>query len=107
MLIAVGVLDLGRLFHASITIANAAREAARYGSFDPSDVAGIVGAAHAEAQDSGIDLSASTIGVTCPEGCGSGLSVRVTIQYPFQLVMGLVFANPNLMLGGSAEMMMP
>ena len=107
LLIVFGVLDLGRLFHASITIANAAREAARYGTFDPSDVAGIVDAAHAEAQGSGIDLSGSTIGVTCPEGCGSGLSVRVTIQYPFQLVMGLVFANPNLTLGGSAEMMMP
>ncbi len=107
LLIAFGVLDLGRLFHASITIANAAREAARYGTFDPFDVAGIVGAAHAEAEDSGIDLSGSTIGVSCPEGCGSGLSVRVTIQYPFQLVMGGAFIVPNLTLGGSAEMIVP
>ncbi len=108
MLIAFGVLDLGRLFHSSITIANAAREGARFGTFDPSDVAGIVAATQAEAQSSGIDLPGSTITVSCPDGaCGSGLPVRVTIQYPFQLVMGMVFLNPNLTLGGEAEMMMP
>lgn len=99
---------MGRLFHASITITNAAREGARYGSFDPSDVAGIIGATQAEAQSSGVDLSGSTITVSCPEGCGSGLAVRVTIDYPFPLIMvGLVFADPTLPLSRSAEMMVP
>ncbi len=107
LLIAFGVLDMGRLFHASITITNAAREGARFGTFDPSDVAGILNATQAEAQSSGIDLSGSTITVTCPEGCGSGLAVRVTISYPFQLIMGLVFPGPNLALVRSAEMMVP
>jgi len=108
MLIAFGVLDLGRLFHSSITIANAAREGARFGTFDPFDSLGIVAATRAEAQSSGIDLSGSTITVSCPDGaCGSGLPVRVTIQYPFQLVTGMVFLNPALTLGGQAEMMMP
>jgi Flp pilus assembly protein TadG len=108
MLIAFGVLDLGRLFHASITITNAAREGARFGTFDPTDSTGIIAAIQAEAANSGIDLSSSTVAVTCPDGaCGSGQAVRVTISYPFQLVMGLVFANPTLMLGGSAEMVIP
>lgn len=108
MLIAFGVLDLGRVFHASITIENAAREGARFGTFDPFDTAGIVAATQAEAQSSGIDLSSSTITVGCPDGaCGSGLPVRVTIQYPFQLVMGVMFLNPTLTLGGEAEMMSP
>ena len=108
MLIAFGVLDLGRLFHSSITIANAAREGARFGTFDPFDSPGIVAATQAEAQSSGIDLSGSTITVSCPDGaCGSGLPVRVTIQYPFQLLTGMVFLNPSLTLGGQAEMMMP
>ncbi len=108
MLVAFGVLDLGRLFHSSITIANAAREGARFGTFDPFDSLGIVAATRAEAQSSGIDLSGSTITVSCPdEACGSGLPVRVTIQYPFQLLTGMVFLNPNLTLGGEAEMMMP
>ena len=107
LLISFGVLDMGRLFHASITITNAAREGARYGTFDPADVAGIINATYAEAQSSGIDLSSSTITVSCPEGCGSGFSVRVTINYPFQFIMGLVFADPNLALVRSAEMMAP
>ena len=107
LVVAAGVLDLGRVFHASITIANSAREGARYGTFDPNDVVGITAAAQAEAANSGIDLSASTIAVSCPEGCGSGLPVRVTISYPFEFVMGMVFPDPNLTLGGSAEMMVP
>ncbi len=108
MLIAFGVLDLGRLFHASITITNAAREGARFGTFDPADSTGIVAATQAEAANSGIDLSSSTIAVTCPDGsCGSGLALRVTISYPFQLLMGMVFPDPNLTLGGSAEMVVP
>jgi Flp pilus assembly protein TadG len=108
LLIAFGVLDLGRLFHSSITIANAAREGARLGTFDPTDVPGIVAATQAEAQSSGIDLSGSTIAVSCPDGsCGSGLPVQVTIQYPFQLVMGFIFPDPNLTLGGAAEMIVP
>ena len=108
MLIAFGVLDLGRLFHSSITIANAAREGARFGTFDPFDSLGIVAATRAEAQSSGIDIPAPAIAVSCPDGpCGSGLPVRVTIQYPFQLVMGFIFPDPNLTLGGAAEMMVP
>ncbi len=107
LLITFGVLDMGRLFHTSITITNAVREGARYGTFDPSDVAGIINATYAEAQSSGIDLSSSTITVSCPEGCGSGLSVRVTINYPFQFIMGLVFPDSNLALVRSAEMMAP
>jgi Flp pilus assembly protein TadG len=107
LLIAFGVLDLGRLFHASITITNAAREGARYATFHPDDVAGIIGAAQGEAQGSGIDLPSSTISVACPEGCGSGLAMRVTISYSFQIIMGLVFPDPNLTLVRSAEMMVP
>ncbi len=107
LLITFGVLDMGRLFHAAITITNAAREGARAGTFDPNDVPGIIAAVQVEAQGSGIDLSSSTIAVSCPQGCGSGLAVRVTISYPFQFIMGLVFPDPNLALVRSAEMMAP
>lgn len=107
LLVAFGVLDLGRLFHAYITITNSAREGARYGTFDPNDVAGITAAAKAEAADSGIEVTDSMISVTCPSGCGSGLPVRVTISYSFPLVSGLFFADPNLTLAGAAEMMVP
>lgn len=107
LLIVFGVLDLGRLFHAYITITNSAREGARYGSFDPSDVAGIQGAARAEAAGSGIVVTNAMVGVSCPSGCGSGLPVRVTIDYPFDLVTGIFFAGVTLNLNGAAEMMVP
>ena len=108
LLVAFGVLDLGRIFHSAITITNAAREGARFGMTHVEDVDGIVVATLTEAQDSGIDLSTSIIEVTCPEGCGSGLPIRVTIQYNFTFIMvGFVFPNPNLTITRSAEMMVP
>lgn len=107
LLIAFGVLDLGRTLHTSIAITNAAREGARYGMIYPSDVPGIIAASQREAQASGIDLTTSLIDVSCPEGCGSGLPVRVTVTYDFTLIMALVFADPNLQLFGTAEMMVP
>ena len=107
LLISFGVLDLGRLYHAAITITNAAREGARYGTFYPSDVSGIIAATEAEAQASSLDLSTSLITVSCPEGCGSGLPIRVTVRYDFRLIMGLVFPDPNLQLFRFAEMMVP
>jgi Flp pilus assembly protein TadG len=107
LLISFGVLDLGRLYHAAITITNAAREGARYGTFYPSDVSGIIAATEAEAQASSLDLSTSLINVSCPEGCDSGLPIRVTVRYDFRLIMGLIFPDPNLQLFRFAEMMVP
>jgi Flp pilus assembly protein TadG len=108
LLVAFGVLDLGRIFHAAITITNAVREGARYGIIHSDDMDGIVDATLAEAQNSGIDLSTSIIDVTCPDGCGSGLPIRVTVQYHFTFILiGFVFPEPNLAIVRSAEMMMP
>jgi Flp pilus assembly protein TadG len=108
LLVAFGVLDLGRIFHSAITITNAAREGARYAMTHVDDVNGIVAATIAEAQGSGIDLNTSIIDVTCSEGCGSGLPVRVTVQYDFTFIMiGAFFPNPGLTITRSAEMMVP
>ncbi len=107
LLIAFGVLDLGRLFHSAITITNAAREGARYGMFDPTDTVGITTITRAEALNSGIDLSSSVIEVSCPESCGRGLPIRVTIRHDFQLIMGLVLPTRDLQLEQYAEMMVP
>jgi Flp pilus assembly protein TadG len=110
LLVAFGVLDLGRIFHSAITITNAAREGARYAMTHVDDVDGIMAATIAEAQGSGIDLNTSIIDVTCPDfgGCGSGLPVRVTVQYNFTFILiGAVFPNPGLTITRSAEMMVP
>jgi Flp pilus assembly protein TadG len=108
LLVAFGVLDLGRIFHSAITITNAAREGARYGMTHVDDVDGILAVTLAEAQNSGIDLSTSIIDVSCPEGCEPGLPIRVTVEYDFTFIMvGFVFPNPNLTITRYAEMMVP
>lgn len=108
LLVAFGVLDLGRIFHSAITITNAAREGARYGMTHEDDVDGIIAATLAEAQNSGIDLSTSVIDVSCPDGCDSGLPIRVTVQYDFTFIMvGFVFPDPILTITRYAEMMLP
>ena len=107
LLVAFGVLDLGRIFHAAITITNAAREGARYGTFYPDDTPGIIAATRNEAANSGIDLSTSVIQVSCPQGCDSGFPLRVTVVYDFELIMGFVFSSTNLQFARYAEMMVP
>ena len=116
ILIVFGVLDLGRAFHAAIVITNAARVGARYAMEYPSDTAGIKAATQSEAEGSGIDLTdlivptdpvISTIEVTCPDTCGKGRAIRVTIAYTFTLIMGIVFPDPDIIISRSAEMMVP
>ena len=108
LLFVFGVLDLGRVFHAAITITNAAREGARYAMKYPDDLPAIVTATRREAENSGIDMSSSTIDVNCEFGCGSGTAVEVTIQYDFTFIMaGFVFPDSSLSIVRSAEMIVP
>jgi hypothetical protein len=108
LLVVFGVLDLGRIFHAAIATTNAAREGARYATRHPSDTSGIIASTLGEAQNSGIDLSTSIIDVSCPEGCGQGRAIRVTVQYDFTFFfIGFVFPESNRTIIRSAEMMVP
>jgi hypothetical protein len=109
LLIVFGVLDLGRLFHALITITNAAREGARYAMIFPDDLTGIDSVTRREAQNSGITLGpgASSVSVTYPQGLGEHLPVRVTVTYRFQLFIAGILPSTNLTLLRYAEMMVP
>jgi Flp pilus assembly protein TadG len=51
VLVVAGIVDLGRAFYASITITNAAREGARFGTLNPSDSQGMYQAAFDELQE--------------------------------------------------------
>ena len=108
LLFVFGVLDLGRVFHAAITITNAAREGARYGMIYPDDIPAIVTATLREAENSGIDMSSSTVNVNCEFGCGRGTALEVTVQYDFTFIMaGFVFPDSTLTIIRSAEMIVP
>jgi Flp pilus assembly protein TadG len=115
-LIVLGALDLGRAFHAAIVITNASREGVRYLTLHPKDtVGGYIGtknAAIAEAQGSSISLAPGQVTVTlCTdidsfEGCDSGTATRVTVTYPFKLILTF-FIRTSFNITRSTEMVMP
>jgi Flp pilus assembly protein TadG len=106
VLVAFGVLDLGRSFFSLIVITNAAREGARWGMMYPNDTIGIQNAAVAEALNSGVTLAITNVTPTCPGGCISGQPVRVRVNYSFPLVMGWIIPSP-ITLSRTVEMIIP
>jgi Flp pilus assembly protein TadG len=111
LLVLVGILDLGRLFHAAITIANAAREGARYGMEHPTETGNIEAAVQGEAAGTGLDLSdpgLSTIAISCPDGaCTSGLPLRVDVTYRVQLIVPGILGMTEVEVASYAEMRVP
>ena len=78
-----GMLEIGLIVHSYSTIANGAREGARYGIIHPDDAEGI--AAAARALTTGLDDAA--IQVTSSQ---VGNSIRVEVNYPVQLIAGAI-----------------
>jgi len=113
LLVLIGVIDLGRVFHASITIANASRTGARYiTSYGYQDVGGVVTIdaatagtrAQTEAQNSRITLD--SVSVNCPGGCAHGGPVIVTVNHNFQFLFN-AFIGSGLALSHASEMKIP
>lgn len=113
LLILIGVIDLGRTFHAAITIANSSRTGARFAiSYGYEDIGGVVSVDHAaignraqaEAQNSGITLD--SVNVNCPGGCVHGGPVVVTVTHNFQFLFN-AFIGDGLNLSHSTEMKIP
>lgn len=113
-----GVLDLGRVFFATISLTNAAREGARYLTIHPDDVSneyaaywGAKSAAIDEAHYSGISIIESQVDVVCSNAdsddyCDSGSPATVTVTYDFDLVLGWILPTP-ITVTRSAVMLVP
>ena len=96
MVLFVGVLDLGRMFHAYLTIQNASREGARYGSDYPTATTAIRQHVAAEAASSGITITDAMIPVPAIQNDGTfrdpptnaqpNQSITVQVNYPFTLI---------------------
>ena len=102
VVILLGVLDLGRVFHSYIVITNAAREGAYYGAMHPLETSTIVSHVISEAQGSGITLTSSDVSVS-----SSGLSgtpIRITVRHNFSLLSAFLVGRQVLQLRSSAEM---
>jgi len=94
ILILVGVFDLGRAFHALITITNAAREGARYGTMHPGDESGMKLAAVNEAAGSGITITTDDVIPNCAKDvngrCFRGGVLRVTVHFTFESLLNII-----------------
>ena len=78
-----GMLEIGLIVHSYSTIANGAREGARYGIIHPDDAEGIAAAARALTtglDDEAIQVTSSRVGD----------SIRVEVNYPVQLIAGAI-----------------
>lgn len=121
LIVAVGVLDLGRVFFVAITISNASREGARYLTFNPDDVANINGpfddtkkAAIQEASGSIITLTPGHVTAACSayitldgdQRCASGSTATVTVSYQMDLIAGWVLPN-QVSLNRATKMVVP
>ncbi len=112
LLIMFGVLDLGRLFHAAITITNAARVGARFGTRNKEATDGEIRAAtRDEAFESGIDLSTAPIDIDyldiLPLGLGNqdgnDDTIQVKITYDFPLIIDYILSLTNIQIVRQAE----
>jgi Flp pilus assembly protein TadG len=87
-----GVVDLGRMFFAFITLQDAAQEGAIYGSYNPTDVQGIKDRIQSAAT-SPIDTSEiedGNIVVTYHTDTCPGMGIEVQATYHFQFIMPLI-----------------
>ncbi|HET8785695.1 MAG TPA: PKD domain-containing protein [Candidatus Limnocylindrales bacterium] len=97
-------VDFGRLFFTYIQVSNAAREAAAYGSTQPTDTTGMQARAVQEknAQTQG-ESALDPISATCanqsgstiacssaPGGAGAGNTLTVTVRQPFRFLTPLI-----------------
>jgi hypothetical protein len=96
-----GIIEFSILIFSYNTIANAAREGARYGIVHPGDASGIESAARG--LTTGLDQAALQITSTA-----SGKTIRVEIVYPVDLITGLIVeavgGDPTVDLHAAATM---
>ena len=119
IIIVFGVLDLGRIFFASINLTNAAREGVRFLTMHPNDVAnaymaywGSKSAAIEEASFNDILLSPVDVSVDCvnedenDEFCDSGTPAEVVVTHNFELILGWLLSD-SITITRRAVMIVP
>jgi hypothetical protein len=110
LVIVAAIVDLGRAIDAYITITNAVREGARYGSLHPTDPGTIAYRTLNEANGSGmpftgVNLTPGNVSVSYPGGGAyQGLPIRVTVEYDLPLYFGGIVRLERIHLSKSADM---
>jgi Flp pilus assembly protein TadG len=105
LLIALGCLDLGRAIAVWITLANGAREGARYASLYPKQNAQIISEAMTDILAEGLDVSKLHVDVTSLTANRlGGEPITVTTRYTFTLVSTQLFGTHSLPIRASTQM---
>ncbi len=124
VLIMAGIFDLGRAFFASITITNAARVGARYGTLHLNDSQGTCDSTKFEATSSGIIIDYSNITITCSTtitcaapvpgpmtttaGCTSSNPITVTVNYLYDdMILKFFFPGEGIPMHRQEVMLVP
>jgi Flp pilus assembly protein TadG len=107
LLILVGVLDLGRLYFAAMTVTNAAREGARYGASNPCYASCTAIQSHAQNEAFGSIINPTQLNVTSTltsGTCALGNPITVTVTYDFQLITSYIFGGGTIPLSATDQM---
>ena len=100
IMLAFGIIDVGRMFYSWISLENSAREAARYLASHPTDTASAVAIANDEAAGAGV----GALVVSIPPFGAAG-PIRVTVTGDFSFITGDVLGiGDTLLVVGSASM---
>jgi len=106
VLMLVGTIDLARVFYEGITVANAARHGAQFGSLSPTQSADILGMEATALQDAinieGVSCTAEQF-CECPNGspvdCGGdcgGAQKRIFVRVLMEKTFNMVIPFPGL-----------
>ncbi len=90
ILLVMGILDLGRAYYASITLADAAAEGAAYAALHPSKTVQIIERV-ADGSNPLVVIETENISVYAPDTT-PGRPITVTIQYDYQVLTPLINA---------------
>ena len=98
-----GLVDFGRGVHSYISIANAAREGARFGTVEPTNIVGIEQRVRNELWGTGIDIT--SIEVSYPGGSSNpGNPIRVRVNYSFTTILGSIIGWSQIPVRNAVEM---
>jgi Flp pilus assembly protein TadG len=114
IIVVMGVVEVAHIYQAYVTITNAAREGARYGIANPTDIAGIK--SHA-VQEGSAEIPLSTANVsdpTCaspdgstPKACSvtlAGDRITVTVTYTYHFITTYLFGIGSMNISNTATM---
>ena len=104
MVLMAGVVDLAHAFSVAGILANAAREGARYGETNPTDVDSIKTRVLEEAAGAPLTLIVGEVTVATDSGTTSGNPIHVTVTHDLDLLLAQALGLPRPTISRQATM---